>query len=416
MNSPACLVPSTALTLPRGLAATLARGWRITALGVALVAALLAGCGSPGAPQPPSLKMPAPASDLAVTRVGDAVKLRWTMPRRSTDRVPLAGDQRVVICRGSTPTPCNPVGELLLLAGQPAAYTDALPGPLRSGPPGLLVYTVLLENHKGRAAGPSNPAYTAAGAAPPAPANLHAEARSNGIVLRWQDLAPTQAGGAALKVVYLLRLDRSRVADPAQSSATRQAGAPAEQTLEVPQATTGADALDQGWTQSYATDQNAALNHTYRYTVSRIARLSLQGHPVEVSSVASLPALVNARDVFPPTVPQGLQAVADSEGGAIDLSWTADSDPDLAGYAVYRRESGSAAPPIRVSGAALLTDAAWRDASAQRSVRYAYSATATDTSGNESARSAEVEEMLEPAGPPIPPASKSSPGKPSSHH
>jgi hypothetical protein len=288
-----------------------------------------------------------------------------------------------------------------LAAGQPAHYIDTLPVNLISGPPRLLTYTVLLENHKQRGAGPSNPAYSAAGAAPPAIRDLTAEVTGKGIVLHWSTSVNPQPAGAPLHAEYRLRLDRTRIFAPGESqspsSAETRAGVPqpVEQTLEVLDPVGGAPTtLAAGWTLDHAIDRNAALNRTYRYTVERVARTSLDGHALEISGPASAPVTVVARDTFPPAVPLGLQSIADTDEGSIDLSWTADADADLAGYRVYRRVAGRAADPERVSGAALLADPAWRDSSAQPGVHYAYSVSAVDASGNESARSPEVDETL----------------------
>jgi hypothetical protein len=389
---------------------------RIASLALLLTTTLvLAACGSPGTPQAPSLKLPTPPTDLTAGRTGNTVTLHWTMPRRATDRVPLAGDQRAVICRALATTPCTPAAELLLAPGLPASYTDTLPAALLSGPPHLLIYTILLQNHRHRAAGPSNPAYTAAGAPPPPIAGLHTEATASGIALRWDALPPAApASRAAPSVHYLLRLDRTRVLAPGESPSPTaeetRAGVPQpiNQTLEVTQPVPAQPAtLAAGWTLDHATDRNAQLNRTYRYTVERVARLTLDGHAVEVSSAPSSPATLVARDLFPPAIPQGLQAVADTEGGAIDLSWTPNSEADLAGYRVYRRNATASTPPECISGAALVSDAGWRDPAPQPGTRYAYSITAVDTSGNQSPRSAEVEERLDrtdkPLMPPIPP-------------
>jgi fibronectin type 3 domain-containing protein len=143
-----------------------------------------------------------------------------------------------------------------------------------------------------------------------------------------------------------------------------------------------------------AIDRDAALNHAYRYTVERVARLLLDGHRVEVGSGLGTPVTVSARDIFPPAVPQGLVAVADVEAGAIDLSWSPDADPDLAGYSVYRRVAGSTTPAERVSGGELLSNPAWRDLSPRSGLVYAYSVSAVDQTGNESARSAEALESV----------------------
>src|SRR5207245_8416051 len=46
---------------------------------------MLAGCGTVGAPQPPSLHLPEPVRDLRASRKGDKVTLTWTQPTETTD-------------------------------------------------------------------------------------------------------------------------------------------------------------------------------------------------------------------------------------------------------------------------------------------------------------------------------------------
>ena len=43
------------------------------------------GCGTPGAPQPPSLNLAKPVSDLKAVRIGNQVNLTWTVPTHTTD-------------------------------------------------------------------------------------------------------------------------------------------------------------------------------------------------------------------------------------------------------------------------------------------------------------------------------------------
>jgi fibronectin type 3 domain-containing protein len=111
----------------------------------------------------------------------------------------------------------------------------------------------------------------------------------------------------------------------------------------------------------------------------------VQGLPSEAVEVTTT-------DTFPPAVPQGLVAVADSAAAAIDLSWSPDSDSDLAAYYVYRREVGQNEPARRIASVGLETS--YRDATTQPGRTYAYSLSAIDQSGNESQRSAAVEETL----------------------
>ena len=99
------------------------------------------------------------------------------------------------------------------------------------------------------------------------------------------------------------------------------------------------------------------------------------------------PVRVDVQDVFPPAVPTGLAAVAvaGENGGApaIDLSWQPDTETDLAGYIVYRREAGGewqrdfAAQPVVGPG--------FHDAHVEAGHSYGYAVSAVDQSGHESA-------------------------------
>ncbi len=320
------------------------------------------------APQPPSLKLPEPVTDLTARRAGNQVALHWTMPRRTTDKVLLVGDQKAKVCRRTGSEPCTVAGTLLLAPRASATFTDHLPPALTSGTPGSLLYTIELDNRYGRTAGPSNTAVTASGAAPIQIANLSAKAQADGILPSW-----TPAGGD-----QTIRIHRKLV----QTSSTQKTPLPPEQTLE-----------SSGKDQGQVLDPDAALDHTYTYTAERIAQLNLKQNPVEVASDPSQPVTIDARDVFPPAVPAGLQAVSDPEANAIDLSWQPDTEPDLAGYTVYRREAGSTAEPARISPPAQ-TAPSFRDATAQPGHTYEYSVSATDRDANESPRSAAVEESL----------------------
>src|SRR5690349_23032517 len=47
---------------------------------------LLAACGTPGPPLPPSLELPKPVTDLRAARRGDKVYLAWSPPTQTTER------------------------------------------------------------------------------------------------------------------------------------------------------------------------------------------------------------------------------------------------------------------------------------------------------------------------------------------
>src|SRR6266852_2063995 len=53
---------------------------------IAILGSIFAlGCGTPGAPLPPSMGIPKPVSDLQAVRKGDAITLTWSTPTETTD-------------------------------------------------------------------------------------------------------------------------------------------------------------------------------------------------------------------------------------------------------------------------------------------------------------------------------------------
>ncbi len=131
-----------------------------------------------------------------------------------------------------------------------------------------------------------------------------------------------------------------------------------------------------------------------------MSSVSLDGHTLLMRSTVSAPVTFVSRDVFPPLVPTGLEAVP---GGAtpadrsIDLSWTPNTDADLAGYSVYRQEvtsTGEVAGTAARLNSTPVVGPAYRDQTAVPGHRYSYRVTAVDSAGNESAPSAAVQETL----------------------
>jgi fibronectin type 3 domain-containing protein len=102
---------------------------------------------------------------------------------------------------------------------------------------------------------------------------------------------------------------------------------------------------------------------------------------------------VFTKDVYPPAVPTGLQAVFSGPGQPpfIDLLWAPDSDADLAGYNVYRWEDDG--NPTRINSELAKTPA-FRDSNVAAGKIYKYSVAAVDERGNESAHSEEASESV----------------------
>ncbi|HVJ08562.1 MAG TPA: fibronectin type III domain-containing protein [Acidisarcina sp.] len=361
---------------------------RATALLVFLAAGVFAGCGMPAAPQAPTLKLPEPPKDLSATRSEDTVQLKWTMPRRSTDNIPLQGKTSVYVWRTNGSGRGDLVGDLALLPGASGTFADKLPPQLQTGPPAILTYTVELQNHLGHSAGRSNQAYSAAGASPSSVRELSGEMTKDGVHLRWkQDVTSAEdAGSNVFRGPNVFRIHR-KLLDSAPEKKSSEGSAPEPVTLSLLVKPASGEDRDE------ALDRSALFGRHYEYWVERVAPVSLNGHSIEVLSGPSNTVQIETKDVFPPNPPQQLAAIAAEGQHGIDLSWSPNTETDLAGYVVYRREDGS--QPERVSPAGILLVApSFRDTSALPGHRYRYSVSALDTSGNESARSAEAEESL----------------------
>ncbi|HEY4048806.1 MAG TPA: hypothetical protein VGM27_18230 [Acidobacteriaceae bacterium] len=312
------------------------------------------------------------------------------MPTHTTDRMILKRPVPTQVCRATENGPCIVVATLSFDPGKPAGYTDVLPAELAHGPMRLLTYRIDLRNHAQKTAGPSNSAFTAAGPSPPAVTGLTAQVRRDGVLLSWHPSTESSAGTAAdVAKSTLFRIKRVRENPlPAGTSASDAAKlSPEVQILAVH----NPDGVDPG----HALDKDAALNQQYVYTLERSATVDLSGHAIEVEGHPSDSVPITTNDVFPPAVPQDLAAVADTAAGAIDLSWTPDTDVDLAGYVLYRRDLASGLPAQRISApGSALTVPNFRDTEVERGHTYAYSVSAIDKTGNASARSREATETL----------------------
>jgi len=384
-------------------------------------------------PLPPSLKLPevVAATELTAERVGDAVTVRWTTPTRTTDKLLIEGPIEAEICRetavagrlavqtpgseqpagaggsaasGATSTmtaPCQPVVARVQVApGAQSEVVDALPRELASGPARLLAYRVQLRNAAGRTAGASAAVFAAAGTAPGPLDRFHATAAKMGVVLQWTPQAGTNAG-ESVELERLMVAPVAAAKDVAATGSSAGAGGllspPKEPALVQLRAAaeTGADAggADLGGT----VDRSVEIGHTYRYTAWRVRTVDVGGQALTLRGAPSTAGPVKVEDIFPPEAPSGLVAApgfageGDAARPAIDLSWEPNMEAHIAGYRMYRRDADGATWQ-RISGAQLVTTAAYRDAVVTAGRSYAYRVTAVSDVGLESAPSQPVQE------------------------
>jgi hypothetical protein len=351
------------------------------------------GCGTPGAPQPPSLRLPEPVADLSAARAGSIVTLHWTMPRRTTDRLLIAsqihGPVPTTVCRREqASSPCQPIGEAAFEPGSEAQFQETLPAALTTGSVRPLLYSVELKSKSGpggRSAGLSNTAVALAGAAPATLTGFAAEVRADGVALLWAANAPEGE-------VRLHRHLLTPIPKP-DSKDAKQPGALGKPSPEV----ADRDLLVATPTSSSkpgALDSSVRFGATYTYSAQRIAHIKVGDKDLELAGEPTSPIQVAVIDTFPPAVPSVLSAVLVPEEKTIDLSWQPDTEADLAGYIVYRTEGAESAHWTRISGEKPLAEPAYRDTAIQPGHNYRYSVTAIDQTGHESALSTEATESV----------------------
>jgi hypothetical protein len=331
--------------------------------------------------------------DLRAVRKGDKVALTWTQPREAENRQSFARHLALArICRNISSTisdsgsacphavrQVNLVKSVAVAAfpgrEKPSAETtfqviDALPESQDdSDHLQFAIYKLQLLDDQGRSAGFSNPATVPL--APLLPAkSLHSELDARGVYLIWEEEAESRS--SSLKFDYrIYRRERGsskRVAVPYLRAVVHtQEG--------------------QRWS---AVDMGIEWEKTYSYSVTPVTRVySPDGHLIaEIEGDDSSPLEVITHDVFPPAVPERLLPVVGHTSGIkfVDLLWAPNTEKDVSGYNVYRREENGQSARIN---SVPITMVSFQDVNVSAGHNYLYSISAVDVHGNESARSPE---------------------------
>ena len=352
---------------------------------------LLASCAQTGPPLPPSLELPKPPTDLRASRKGNRVTLNWSEPIRTTDRQSVRYLGPTLICRSLEPeiTTCGNFAAMLpapasvfaapqksrgtrsgLPRPAPQTYTDVLPPAMQQQDPSVEVtYAVEVLNRNARGAGLSNRVHVPAVVTLPPPGDLAAELTGDGVVLTWTSPGESHTPGVQHRY-RLYRRDESSGKDAIAG--------------EVPLGEPGP---------AHFTDSTFEWEKTYLYRITAVSIVKRSDSEVQVEGDDTPPVSVIAHDVFPPSVPAGLQAAYSGEGQKpfIDLIWAPITNADLAGYNVYRGDGNG--PAVKLNSE-LVKSPAYRDSAVGSGKTYTYSVSAVDVRGNESQRSEATSESV----------------------
>src|SRR5579859_461700 len=371
-----------------------------TALAI-VVSALLFGCASPNAPTPRHAIIPVPVSDLNARQVGDTIILNFTLPTASTDLQPLIETPSVEVYRNLLQT-ATPTAKSHAKNKGTERLVDTIPSEMveqyrRSGridfPDKLnasdltaesgteLTYTVRTHVSRAKASDDSN-AVTVRVYPPPASVqDLRVTPTESALVLNWSaPEAVAEAGGAKPAGFHIYRAE----VDPTTAEAAVLN--PSQAKLMAPE-----ELLAQTNATEYR-DMNFQFGHTYLYGVRAVEQLG----PATIESADSVPAVLTAKDIFPPAAPRDLEAISvattKDAPASVELTWTINTEPDLAGYNVYRSENRET--PGQKLNSELLLVPTFRDISVVPGKSYSYRVGAVDQSGNESPLSSAVEAQV----------------------
>jgi len=370
-----------------------------------VLCAMPAWCGVTGGVKSASSRWAQPVRDLRAVRKGGKVTLTWSQPRAITDAQPAGRSLGVMkVCRSMLATPpdssellnsvtaCGEsVGEIrprtgaVKLVGENSGKTtlqfiDTLSEKIE-GPSQFAVYSVEVQDDRGRSAGFSNPAAVSLAPTVP-PEALHFQLDVRGVYLIWTQGTENQI--PSLQFDYrVYRREKGSAKDFAVSylrAVIHQRG-------------------ENRWS---AVDRDVEWEKSYSYRVVPVTRVYSETHQLlaEVEGDDSQPVEVVAHDVFPPAPPEGLLAVPSEIPNEkfVDLIWAPNTEKDIAGYNVYRREEGGqeADPkngkPERINSAPI-TMLSFHDTGVVSRHKYFYSVSAVDLRGNESPKSQETAEV-----------------------
>lgn len=345
---------------------------------------LCTGCGTPGAPQLPSLQLARPVEDLTGVRKGNRVQLDWTLPKKNTDKTQVKFIPQARICRNegsALMSSCTEVAKIPVPNPEPPKkqkgepepkpermqYVDILPERMEEhDPSGFVAYAVEMLNRHGRSAGLSNQVFIPLAPTLPAPDEVSAAVSAEGVTVSWSGAEPPKAPAG---VTYQYRIMRSPAGSPAYVAVS-----------DVEPSASG----------SYL-DKTFAWEQKYDYRITTVTLVHSQGHDASVDGDDSKPTEVFTKDIYPPSQPVGLQAVFSSVGQKpfVDLSWAPNTEGDVAGYNVFRRIKGGQFAKLNTQ---LVSVPSFRDSNTEAGKTYIYSVSAVDQRGNESPRSAEATE------------------------
>jgi hypothetical protein len=364
---------------------------------VVAVATTLVGCGAPGDPVAPSPPVPIAIADLSAHQMGDGVALDFSLPSKTIHGDRLLQPPAIEVLRGETKPDGSPnlksFNVVETIPGELAAkyqsddrtqFVTPIPPSENHSASGFdAVFAVRTRASRKRTSADSNAVKIHIYPVAAPIGELQSHLTESAIDLTWQSTTQTAAGDPITITeyhVYRGELDPKSY-DPK---------------------ITGPDALHVRFASPLAllgrsndprySDKQFDFGKIYLYIVRSVT--SAGKDAIALESGDSDVLVLRPADTFPPSIPQGVVAAAVENPEStppsqeVNLSWSINTEQDLAGYRVYRSERQGDKGALVAQD--LLLSPAYRDTPVASGHQYWYSVTAVDLSGNESAPSPQV--------------------------
>jgi hypothetical protein len=371
--------------------------FRVSIVGLLVLSAAisLTGCGAPGDPVAPSPPTPTAIVDLSAHQMGDGVALNFSLPSKTIHGDRLLQPPAIEILRGETKPDGSPNLKSLhvieTIPGELAAkyqsddrtqiVTPIAPTDNRSASGFDAVFAIRTRASRKRASVDSNAVNLHIYPVPAPTGQLQSQLTESAIDLTWQ--ATTQTAAADPITVTEYHVYRGEL-DPKFYDPKITGPEILHERFAAPLALLGRS------NDPHYTDKQFDFGKTYVYIVRSVTTAGNN----ELESSDSDPLILKPTDTFPPSTPQSVVAAAVENpettppSQEVDLSWSINSEQDLAGYRVYRSEREGDKGALVTQD--LLLSPAYRDTSVASGHQYWYSVTAVDLSGNESAPAPQV--------------------------
>ncbi|HEX8650373.1 MAG TPA: hypothetical protein VF708_06005 [Pyrinomonadaceae bacterium] len=342
-------------------------------------------CGKRRPPQPPVERVPQRTELLSGVQRGNEVILSWPAPLRNAPAESVQSIRRIDVYRlaeqPAAPLPLTEeefaarstlIGsvtyEQMLAAGPSVTYIDTLE---LAGQPTRLRYALRYVNAAGQRASFSNFLLIEPAARISLPPLLTSPAQESetAITIHWQPPAANIDGSTPVNLLgYNIYRTTLSETEPSQTPINT--------------------ALIEG---TEFADKNFSFGEQYSYIVRSV---SLGTGGAQVESLNSNALTVAPTDKYPPSAPTSITVAA--APGRLSLFFPANPERDVAGYHIYR-STDPALPKdrwTRLTSDSPTTRTTYQDEMVESGRRYYYYLTAVDASGNSSAPSEVVTELV----------------------